>query len=62
MEQLEEALISRQEALDGRESRLNADMDAHLVRKRNALKEEFSQKAKDIWAQDHNPFAQKIKA
>ena len=52
LEQLEEVLVSRQEALDRRESNLHAEADARLVKKRDAMEEEFTQKAKDIHAQE----------
>ena len=39
---------------------LNAEADARLVKKRDALEEEFVQKAKDIRAQEREAYAAKI--
>ena len=41
-EQVEEVLVSRQEALDQRESKLHADADARLVKKPDTLEEKFA--------------------
>ena len=62
LEQLEEVLVGRQEVLDRRESKLHADADAHLIKKRDALEAEFSQEAKDIRAQERGTFTENLKA
>ena len=61
LEQLDEVLVARQDALDGREIKLHAEADARLVKKRDALEAEFSQKAKDIRAQERGTFTEKLK-
>ena len=62
LEQLEEVLVSHQDALDRRESNLHAEADARFVNKRDAMEEEFAQKAKDIHAQERDAYNQKIRA
>ena len=62
LEQLEEVLVSYQEALDWRESNLHAEEDTPLIKKRDAMDEEFAQKDKDIHAQERDAYNQKIRA
>ena len=62
LEQLEEVLVSRQEALDWRECNPHADADARLGKKRYAMDEEFAQRAKDIHAQERDAYNHKIRA